>query len=56
LPSVLDHLIDEFCAAKEFAFERAPVFLQCHGLAEVTFSDCADGAGHLSRRGCKVVD
>ncbi len=53
---LLDHLIDQLCTAKEFAFERPSVFLQCHGLTEVAFADCADGTGDLGRRGREVVD
>jgi hypothetical protein len=44
---LLDHLVDDFCAAQEFAFQRPAFDFQGHGLGQVALGHRANRPRHL---------
>src|SRR5205085_2255054 len=47
---LVDHAVDRFGCAEEFAFQRAALDFQSHGLREISFADCADHARCFANR------
>ena len=53
---LLDHRVDDFGGAQEFALERAAIDVELHGLQQVALRHRGDGARHFRRRPQQIVD